>query len=312
MARQGHVQETLDRAREIAGEYGGNLTVRQLYYQLVARGYIENSFRSYQRLVTYLTDARLSGDFPFEWLIDRTREATPGEYTGNQDYVDGALKGAADDLRHAPERFLWRDRWYGQPLHVSVWVEKEALAGVFDDPCKQLGVATFVLRGYASLSALSQWVDHTSEAYSDAPFIQECVVLYFGDHDPDGWEIPRSAERNIEAIANVRGIDLPPVRFERVALLREQIRQYRPPPFPAKETSSRFRSYIDEHGVTDAWELDALRPDVLQRLIRESVDAYFDHDIHGENITLIGDRREEMRKKMRARGWLTRALEGAE
>ena len=61
---------TLDSAREIAGEYNGNLTVRQLYYQLVAQGFIANSQESYKRLVSILTDARLSGDFPFEWLLD--------------------------------------------------------------------------------------------------------------------------------------------------------------------------------------------------------------------------------------------------
>ena len=201
-------ERTLADAYQIASEYGGNLTVRQLYYQLVARGHIANSQESYKRLVSLLGEARLAGDFPFEWLLDRTREARPGRFKGNQIDVETALDSAADDLRRAPESWLWRDRWYGQPTHVSVWVEKEALAGVFERPCEALGVAWFVLRGYSSLSALSEWVDHASEAYRDGEGIEEAVVLYFGDHDPDGWEIPRSAERNIEAIASVRGIDL--------------------------------------------------------------------------------------------------------
>ncbi len=305
-------RETLNHAHEIAEEYSGNLTVRQLYYQLVARGYIPNTFQSYQRLVGILTDARLSGEFPFEWLLDRTREARPGKFTGNQDDVSDALSNAADDLRKAPEAWLWRHRWYGQPKHVSVWVEKEALMGVFEEPCDSLGVAWFVLRGYSSISALSQWVDNVDEQHNaHGGNFDEAVILYFGDHDPDGWEIPRSAERNIEAIANVRGIELPPVTFVRVALLRDQIRRYNPPPFPAKETSSRFASYIQEHGISQAWELDALRPDVLQKLIRDSVAAHFDEDIYADNRTLISERRAEMRASMKRRGWLQNAL-GAE
>jgi hypothetical protein len=301
--------DTLDAAYSIAGEYRGNLTVRQLYYQLVARGFIPNSQESYKRLVSILTDARLSGDFPFEWLLDRTREARPGRFTGDQTDPADALSSVAREIRSAPERWLWRDRWLGQPTHVSVWVEKEALAGVFEGPCDELGVSWFVLRGYSSLSALSQWVDNVDDAYrSGNSSITEAIVLYFGDHDPDGWEIPRSAERNVQAIADVRGIEIPPVEFRRVALIREQIDLYDPPPFPAKETSSRFESYVREHGLRDAWELDALRPEVLDKLIRETVEEYFVEDVHDDNEETVRVARNEMRTKMQEPGWLANVL----
>jgi hypothetical protein len=273
----------------------------------VARGFIPNSQESYKRLVSILTEARLSGDFPFEWLLDRTREARPGNFTGDQVTVESALANAASELRRAPESWLWRDRWLGQPYHVSVWVEKEALAGVFEDPCQELGVAWFVLRGYSSLSALSQWVDNLSAACANND-VEEAVVLYFGDHDPDGWEIPRSAERNVLAIAEVRDIYLPDVRFERVALVRSQIDRYNPPPFPAKESSSRYDSYVKEHGLRDAWELDALRPEVLDDLIRYSVGRYFDEDIHEHNETVVRGARERMRARMQETGWVAGAL----
>lgn len=306
--RRVKAQETLGNAREIAEEYDGNLTVRQLYYQLVARGFIPNSQESYKRLVSILSEARLSGDFPFEWLLDRTRQARTGRFTGDQTIVDSALDNAARELRQAPESWLWRDRWYGQRTYVSVWVEKEALAGVFEEPCEELGVAWFVLRGYSSLSALSQWVDNASAATSGGSSIDECVVLYFGDHDPDGWEIPRSAERNVEAIAEVRDIFLPPVTFRRVALVRDHIDLYNPPPFPAKETSSRYASYVKEHGIEDAWELDALRPEVLDRLIRDRIADYFDEEIYERNETVVDGARRRMRSRMREDGWLDKAL----
>lgn len=301
-------QEALLYAREIASEYGGNLTVRQLYYQLVARGYIPNSQESYKRLVSILTNARLAGSFPFDWLLDRTREARPGRFSGDQVSIESALRSAARELRSAPESWLWRDRWLGQSTHVSVWVEKEALAGVFEGPCEELGVAWFVLRGYSSLSALSQWVDHVAAACGPGGSIERAVVLYFGDHDPDGWEIPRSAERNVHAIAEVRGIYLPPVVFERVALVYDQIEQYNPPPFPAKETSSRYDSYIREHGLRDAWELDALRPNTLAAMIRDRVEQHFDPEIRDANDDVVKAARTEMRVKMREPGWVDGAL----
>ena len=196
--------------------------------------------------------------------------------------------------------------------------------GVFEKPCEDLGVAWFVLRGYSSLSALSQWLDNLQAAYryededgdctipyeerNDHDGFEEAVVLYFGDHDPDGWEIPRSAERNLAAIAEVRGLDLPPIRFERVALNRDQIDRYDPPPFPAKETSARFNGYVNEHGLTDAWELDALRPDVLEALIRDAVSNLYDEDVAKANLRLVRERRAILTDRIREPGWVAGVL----
>lgn len=325
-AIQSAASETLKSAYAIASEYGGNLTVRQLYYRIVAEDLFPDTRRfvkvggswqldldngsknadpNYKWLIGLLTDARLEGRFPMGWLLDRTREARGGKFTGNQDNVDDALGNIEEDVRNAPES--WRHRWYGQSKHISVWVEKEALSGVFEAPCNQLGVAWFVLRGYSSLSALSQWVDDVAAEHAKAQF-DEAVVLYFGDHDPDGWEIPRSAERNVQQIARVTRKRLPPVTFDRVALNMDQIEEFDPPPFPAKETSARFKSYVDEHGIDDAWELDALRPDVLDGMIRESVAQHFDEEIYDENERVIADAREEMRDRMREPQWLENLL----
>ena len=200
----------------------------------------------------------------------------------------------------------------GQPKHITVGVEKEALAGVFEDVCRELGVGMFVFRGYASLSSIYQWAKNLEDAYVSSidqeVSIDEAVLLYFGDHDPDGWEIPRSALRNVEEIAEVDGLDAPPVRLERVALNMDQIRRYDPPPFEAKLTSSRYASYWDEHGTDEAWELDALRPDVLQDLIREAVNAEFTESIYRANRDLVSEQREVVRTTMRTEEWMRRAL----
>lgn len=51
-------------ANGILNEYrqmGYRLSLRQLYYQLVARDYIENSVKSYKRVGNLISDARLAG-----------------------------------------------------------------------------------------------------------------------------------------------------------------------------------------------------------------------------------------------------------
>lgn len=295
---------------EIAGRYGGNLTVRQLYYRMVAEGHITSSNKEYKRIVSGLSVWRMDGRFPLNWLIDRTRENRPGDFFTNKVDVEAAEMEAADEFGAFPYAFIRRARWYGQPTHVSVWVEKEALAGVFERPCDNLGASWMVLRGYASISTLYQWVKHAAAAKTANPWIDEFTILYFGDHDPDGFEIPRSAVRNIKTINALEGYPLPGrINFKRVALNMDQIRSFNPPPFPAKPSSSRFKNYVEEFGVEDAWELDALKPEELEALIVDSVEAEFDEDIHEENLAHIDTIREEFAARINTTEWIERALD---
>ena len=49
-----------------------------------------------------------------------------------------------------------------------------------------------------------------------------------------------------------------------------QIKQYDPPPNPAKITDTRSPAYIAEHGAV-SWEVDALEPKVLNSLLDSEI-----------------------------------------
>lgn len=49
-----------------------DLTLRQLYYQFVARGLIPNTIQNYNNLGALVTDARLAGKLPWNAIEDRT------------------------------------------------------------------------------------------------------------------------------------------------------------------------------------------------------------------------------------------------
>jgi hypothetical protein len=317
--------ELLAEATTIAEEYrddGYDLTLRQLYYQLVSEALIPNSDKSYKRVGCVLGDARLAGNFEMDLIVDRGRTAGPSKHHECKLHVKDALTEAGSYLKAVPHWSIAVDRWFGQPKHVSVWVEKEALSGVFQKPCKDLGVGFFACKGYPSHSSLWEWLQSLQEAYTTAwndieddagdtidvgePY--EAVVLYFGDHDPDGWQIPRSAEKTLNTFIQVHNLDVPLVRFERVALNMDQIRRYNPPPYPAKPTSSRFKGYIREHRISDAWELDALKPRVLDALIRASVAQHWDPDIYNDWQSLARTYRKQLIQRMRAPGWVPSLL----
>lgn len=327
-------EELLSHAYKIAKSYKGQnltLTLRQLYYQMVARGIIPSGQLYYSRLGDTLTDARYEGTFPVEWILDRGRDVAVGRFTRcDMDAlgaIDRVLDHASDWIRKLPTFLVQSSRWADQPVHVSVWVEKQALEGVFEPICEELGVSWFACKGYPSVSALWDWIKQTNRAMKrkgerlkyhfprteiewsewHRGRAEKAVVLYFGDHDPDGWEIPRSAERNLHKLMDTKGIDFP-IEFKRVALNMDQIDEYSPPPFEAKITSARYKSYVEEHNTQDAWELDALEPSVLVDLIRENVEERFDEGLHDSRKEDTEALREELRERMRDPDWFSAAV----
>ena len=321
-------------AREIAEGYrdqGLRLTVRQLYYQFVARGLLGSGQQPYKRIVAALSEARYEGRFPMDLIEDRGRDAGSGCHSLCEDDVDRALAKCRDTIGQLDDIYVRRDRWYGQDVFVSVWVEKEALSGVFEDPCNRLGVGLFACRGYPSVSSLYQWLKHLDRAVCEdreeddggdmrAGTAKRSVILYFGDHDPDGWEIPRSSRRNLDRLIQCEDQDtgeplFPRLRdgevdiqLVRVALNMDQVRRYNPPPFEAKISSSRCAGYVAEHGTHDAWELDALDPAVLRDLIQSSVGRYWDAEVYRRSQKVIKERRAQLREKMSEGGWFEEAL----
>lgn len=305
----------ISHAYDIAEEYINQdmtLTVRQMYYQFVARGLLGSGQKIYQRIVGALTQARLDGRFPIDWIEDRGRRVGETD-TERLDNVETALDDSARRIYNHPYWLLRYGRWYGQPEKVFVWIEKEALAGVLEKNCNDLGVGLFPCKGYPSVSAISSWVSSTYEAMTADDEVddgaEKAVIIYLGDHDPDGLQIPVSAGNLIRDIQNIKE---EPFDFEirRVALTMGQIRQYNPPPFAAKTTSSRYATYVRDTGTTDAWELDALEPTVLRDLVVQNVEAHFDRDVHALFQSDIRSLRTEMREAMQDPDWIRSAIGG--
>lgn len=254
----------VDRANEIIAEYaaeGFELTLRQLYYQFVARGLLPNQHSEYKRLGSVINDARLAGLVSWEAIVDRTRRL---EATAHWDSPADAV-GAVADQYH-------RDLWETQSARVEVWVEKEALAGVVESIVRPLDVPYFCCRGYTSQSEM--WV----AAQRMLRYIargQTPVVIHLGDHDPSGIDMSRDIIDRLTMFIAAHNGDAGELDFVRLALTMEQIDRYQPPPNPAKATDARFAHYAREFG-SESWELDALDPPTLRALVEREVARHRD------------------------------------
>lgn len=256
--------ETMDvvtQANEIIIDYraqGFSLTLRQLYYQFVARDLIPNTEASYNRLGHIVNKARMSGMMDWSAIEDRTRSLQGNSHWDSPAQV---IESARQSYRI--------DMWENQPKRVEVWIEKEALSGVIAGVCQRLDVDYFACKGYVSQS--EQW--RAGVRSRDAS--QEKIILHLGDHDPSGIDMTRDNQERLTAFSDGN------VTVERIALNMDQIEEYGPPPNPAKMTDSRFREYMYEYG-SESWELDALEPRVLTKLISDKVANHRDEGLWEE------------------------------
>jgi hypothetical protein len=273
----------IDQANDIIAEYqadGYTLTVRQLYYQFVARDLVENTMKSYKRMASIINDARLAGLIDWQAIEDRTRSTTQwSHWTDPGEIIDAC----AEQYRV--------DKWVGQSFRPEVWIEKEALAGVMERVCRDLDIPFLSCRGYTSQSEMwtsAMRLHRIATTRSVGRPQQTPIILHFGDHDPSGLDMTRDIT---ERLAMFMG----GVKLTRLALNMNQVERYKPPANPAKVTDSRFADYEVRFG-NESWELDALDPKVLANLVRAAVDQYRDPGPWEERLELERDHRARLKE----------------
>lgn len=263
--------ETMDNIVHDYQNQGFTLTVRQLYYQLVARNIVPNTERSYKRVTSVANDARLAGMIDWSAIEDRTRA-----FVRRQRWRD-----AAEILRSAADSFHI-DMWYRQRNRVFVIIEKEALVGVLEPTCFKYDTPILAARGYPSSTVIREFVQtDILPVLEDGR--QNITILHLGDHDPSGLDMTRDLRDRFELFSGC------PIELVRLGLNMDQIEERQPPPNPAKTPDSRFQNYMEQYG-SESWELDALPPAFLAELVEKEIRQRIDFEhwelsqAHVENV----------------------------
>lgn len=272
---QGFMSDTrvlIECTESILDEYqaaGYSLTLRQVYYQMIARDLFPDSWidreynlrkhlpketkntpKNYQRFGGIVTNAKYAGILDWDAIEDRAREVI---YPGHWENPASILRSAAYSFR--------LDRWKDQDNVVVVMVEKQALEGILIPVCATYDVRFSANKGYASGSHLRSIAKMFIDAEEKG---KNPVLLYLGDHDPSGIDMTRDVGARLREFSD-GSLDV-----RRLALNRDQVDVLNPPENPAKTTDSRAKAYIEEHGES-SWELDAIEPRALGDLVTDAI-----------------------------------------
>lgn len=256
-------QLLVDYMNRVVREYqheGYDLTVRQLYYQLVARDVIPNNLQEYKRIASIINDAKLAGQMDWDAIVDRTREfITQPHWSSGADIVEACV------------RSYDQDRWANQDVRVFVVVEKEALVGVLSRTCKKYDVPLLAARGYPSGTVLRAFAEEQLLPAVNGG--KSIVILHLGDHDPSGIDMTRDLKERLSMFTyGMVGNG----EINRIALTMDQVEEIQPPENPAKLTDSRVGEYVKRYG-SSSWELDALSPQYLNDLLESHITDQIDN-----------------------------------
>lgn len=307
MAPQAKTLQLIAAARAVLEEHHP-MTLRQVYYQLVSKQVIANKVSQYKRLSNALVAARQQGLIPWEWVEDRLRRPrTPamwrsvkhfGESVGPQYRrnvfatkadlrFDGKVPQTTADFERMPKDEDLYPLW--QSRRVEVWLEKDALSGIFEDILDHYGVTLHVGRGFTSWTSLKDMagVWHKWEHYNDDKrYCAGVTLLTFSDFDPSGWNMVDDLDERLAFFSAWPNI-------VRCALLPEDVDEYNLPPAFAKDSDTRKAAFVELHGDV-AVELDALPIEALQERIVEKVEEHMDMEALKKLLALEEQERREV------------------
>jgi len=273
-------------AQKITEEYlemGINITLRQLYYDMVSRNAIPNHDTVYKKISTLLTDARYLGLIDWDSIEDRNR---PHSMHSEWDDVNDLMKSAIASYR--------LPRWSDQDYYVEVSTEKDALSSIIEPICNKWHVRFNVNKGYSSASVVYQMAKRICEKIYDEKHV---VLLYIGDHDASGLDMVRDIRERVGEFMDQGDYVYDRRWFEikHIALTMEQVKKFNPPQNPAKITDPRAKWYIKKYGPI-SWEVEALKAPYLRDLVQNEIVKYLDYDSYKVWLEQEDKEKKEMKE----------------
>ena len=258
-------------------------TVRQVHYRLLNDAPVKdvqtgalyvNDMESYKALVRAVARLRVNGEISFDSITDAGRELfAPQTYSDVGEYAEKWLRWFGGDYR--------RNVMRAQGAFFAVCVEKEALGEFFRRHVERTypGACVMVCRGFASLSLVYQLRTAFEQSGKD-----RMVLLAFSDCDPAGGGIVEDVGQKLLEL----GLDECQFTLARCGLTHDQARKFgaRPQPIKAKGKAGQTvaRKFEERHGTRDVYELEAIPPGELLRILDDEMAARMDVDAYNAEV----------------------------
>lgn len=271
----------LHAAQDVLQEYESHLplTIRQIFYRLVAKAVIEKSEELYRSLSHILCLARRARMVPFDSIRDDGADL-PYSLLGptGEDDLAGGLVAAVE--------WFELDRQLGQRRRLLLWCEAAGMRPQLESVASPYGVEVISGGGFDSVTVKHAIARLIAEAGTPVD------VLHVGDLDKAGRDIYGALAKDVAAFVPAMGGE---VTFAWLAITPEQVERYRLPaaPPPPKKKKGKM------HGGVQA---EALAPDVLASIVESAITERLDLDTLESARRLSAKIREAAMSRLRQAG----------
>jgi hypothetical protein len=276
------------------------LSVRQIHYLLLnnpplkhsskpSSTYI-NDLKSYKDLCDLTLRLRLMGNIPMHWIADETRP----------EVLTKCHQDSGEFMRIQMERLLkgyYRNLLQSQPNHVEIIGEKNTLLSIIRPIALNYCIPLTIGRGYSSLPPRYKMAQRYKASGKE-----KFILLAISDLDPDGEEIAHSFARSMRDDFSIEQMEC-----VKVALTSAQVKEYNLPPGGHVDEKNNKASqkpkkdrFVNRYGE-NTFELEALPPDVLQKVLDEAIRSVldveaFNDEVHqeGHEAAFLDEQRQRM------------------
>jgi hypothetical protein len=214
---------------QISKGIGFKVSSRGWGYILEQKGIITKD--QFDKVESVINRCRKLGLLPVDFVAEEAARAfTNVEIPDSIDPRTHALKWIGYGLR-CPD-FFTPDWWQGEKYYIQAVVEKIDLVTLMEPVCARFHIPIANAKGWSSISQRAEYCRRFKAAEARG---LKCVLLYCGDHDPDGLRISDTLRGNLRDVSQV--------------IWSDGVKGYDPTNLEIARFGLEF-DFIEEHGLT--------------------------------------------------------------
>jgi hypothetical protein len=183
--------------QEISSRIGFKVSSRGWGYLLEQAGYIDKS--QFDKVEKAVNDCRKQGFLPVDFVAEEAGRMFKNIIIPSGGTVKDTLRWMLNNVFDG-QMYYQPDWWEDEEYYIQVVVEKVDLVTLFENVCLEYKIPIANAKGWQSISQRAEYARRFKEAEQDG---KTCVLLYCGDHDPDGIRIDQNIRENLKQIKDV-------------------------------------------------------------------------------------------------------------
>jgi hypothetical protein len=197
-ATKKRLPEFAAKLQEISEKVGFKQSARGWCYQLEVAGFIDKS--EFPKVEKLINRCRKEGILPIDFTAEEEGRqfsgvVKPDEFLPIQT-ISHWLSVALNDSGNNYEP-NW---WLGEKYYIQMLVEKIDLKTLFEPVCNKYKIPIATSKGWSSMLQRANYAKRFEHAEAKG---LKPLLLYCGDHDPDGLRISDAIQKNLEDIKDI-------------------------------------------------------------------------------------------------------------